>query len=176
MVVKGLPPGVEDGGDADVRAEVLWIGSDGQQRLRRGLEEQGIDRRLVLVGDGADRRRQGEDDVVVGDRQQLGLPGGHPSGRRPPLALRAMAVAARVVGDTGMGAVLAALDMTTERGGTTGFDRRHGAQLAGTHMAGIRRTPSLAVAAEDIRHLQPPTGHGRAQSERGSIVSRSRGL
>ena len=33
MVVKRLPPGVEDGGGADGGTEVLGIGGDGQQRL-----------------------------------------------------------------------------------------------------------------------------------------------
>ena len=129
-MVEGLPPGVEDGGDADIGAEVLGIGRDRQQRLGRGLEQERIDRRLVLVGDGADRRRQGEDDVVVGDRQELGLARGQPGGRRPPLALRAVAVAAGVVGDAGMGAVFTSLDVTAERGRAAGFDRRHDAQLA----------------------------------------------
>src|SRR5262249_36786478 len=46
-----------------------------------------VDHLLVLVGDVADRRRQGEDDVEVGYRQQLGLPLLHPLSRRGPLAL-----------------------------------------------------------------------------------------
>ena len=48
------------------------------QRLGRGLEQEVVDDGLVLVGDVADRRRQREDDVVVGHRQQLGLALGQP--------------------------------------------------------------------------------------------------
>jgi hypothetical protein len=55
--------------------------------------------------------------------------------------------------------VLASLDMTAKRGGTASLDRGHHAQLAMAHMPGIGRTPSIAMAAEDVRHLQ--LRHGR---------------
>ena len=44
-------PCVEHGGDADPRAEVLGIGSDGQHRRRRRAEQEIIDRRLVVERD-----------------------------------------------------------------------------------------------------------------------------
>ena len=48
-------PGVEHGGDADARAEMLRIGGNRQHRLRRCLEQQVVDERLVVEGDvGAD--------------------------------------------------------------------------------------------------------------------------
>src|ERR1700686_1342742 len=65
-----------------------------------------------------------------------------------------MPVATGVVGDAGVGAILAALDMTAERRGAARFDRRHDAKLPGADMPGIGFAPRLAVAAEDIRHLQ----------------------
>ncbi len=48
-----------------------------------------------------------------------------------------MAVAARVIGDSCVHAVLAALHMTAERRGTTGFDRRHHLQLGETDVASV---------------------------------------
>ena len=42
------------------------------------LNSRVVDDRLVLVGDIGDRRRQREDDVEVGDRQQLGFALGEP--------------------------------------------------------------------------------------------------
>jgi hypothetical protein len=53
-----------------------------------------VDGRLVLQRDGADRGRQGEDDVIVGNRQQLGLAVFEPLPRGCSLTLRAVAVAA----------------------------------------------------------------------------------
>ena len=87
-------PSMEHGGGADARAEVLGIGSDGEQRLGRSAEQQVVDHRLVLVGDHADLDRQGEDQVEVADRQQVSLAGGEPVLCRRALTLRAMAVAA----------------------------------------------------------------------------------
>jgi hypothetical protein len=62
-------PGVEHGGEADAGAEVLGVGGNGDERLGRGLEQNVVDHGLVLVGDVADRRRQGEYDVEVRHRQ-----------------------------------------------------------------------------------------------------------
>ena len=87
-------PCVEHGAEADAGAKVLGIGGDGDQGLGGGAEQDGVDHGLVLVGDIAERRRQGEDDVVVGDRQELGLARGEPGPGRRTLALGAVAVAA----------------------------------------------------------------------------------
>ena len=94
MVGQRRAPGVQHGGEADARAQMLRVGGDGGQRLRGGPEQEVVDGGLVLERDGADRRRQGEDDVVVGNRQQLGLAVFEPLPRRGRLALRAVAVAA----------------------------------------------------------------------------------
>ncbi len=99
---------MEHGGYADARAQVLGIGGDGDQRLGGGLEQEAIDHGLVLIGDVGDRGRQGEDDVVVGHRQQLGLARGEPVLGRRALALGAVPVAAGIVGDLDVVAVLAA--------------------------------------------------------------------
>ena len=56
-----------------LRAQVLRIGGDGQQRLGGDVEQQAVDHGLVLVRDVGDRRRQREDHVVVLHRQQIGL-------------------------------------------------------------------------------------------------------
>lgn len=76
---------MEHGGDAHAGAEMPEIGGDGSRRLGRGLEQQVVDRRLVLVRDGADRGRQGEDEMIIGYEQKLGLAGGEPVPGRCPL-------------------------------------------------------------------------------------------
>src|SRR5580700_8109760 len=97
-----------------------------------------VNGRLVVERDRADRGRQGEDDVIIGDRQEFGLTLGEPLPRRRALTLRAMPVAAGIVGDAFVRAVLAALDMAAERRGPAGLDRRHHLQLGEAHVAGVR--------------------------------------
>ena len=106
-------------------------------------------------------RRQREHHVEVRHRQQLGLALGQPFLRRRALALRAMPVAAGVVGDEGVRALLAARDMPAERRRAAALDRRHHLQLVEAHMAGIGLTPRRSMAAEDIRDLQRRTRHAR---------------
>ena len=106
---------MEHGGDADARAEVLGVGGDGQHRLRGRAEQQVVDHRLVVEGDGGDLGGQREHDVEVADRQQVGLALGEPGTRRRALALGAVPVAAGVVGDPPVPAVRAGLDVTAER-------------------------------------------------------------
>ena len=88
-------------------------------------EQEVVDGGFVLVRDGANRSRQGEYDVIIGNRQQLRLAFGQPLSCRRALTLRAVAVAAGIVGDAFVRAVLAALDMSAERRSPAGLDRRH---------------------------------------------------
>ena len=55
MMVQVLAPGVQHGDQADLGAEMLGIGGDDAQRLGRRLEQDAVDDRLVLEGDGGDR-------------------------------------------------------------------------------------------------------------------------
>jgi hypothetical protein len=90
---------VQHGSQADPSAEMLRVRGDGDERLGRRLEQDVVDDGLVLVGDVGDRGRQREDPVVVGHVQQLGLAVGQPFPGGNGLALRAMPIAAGVVGD-----------------------------------------------------------------------------
>jgi hypothetical protein len=73
MMGRRRTPGVEHGGEADARAEVLRVGGDGGERLGGGPEHEVIDGGLLLERNLADRRRQGDDDMKVGDRQEFCL-------------------------------------------------------------------------------------------------------
>ena len=86
-----------------------------QQRLGGHVEQQAVERGLVLVRDVGDRRRQREDHVVVLHRQQIGLARIEPALGRAALALRAVPVAAGVVGDLVGAAAVAAQDVATQR-------------------------------------------------------------
>ncbi len=172
MMGQRRAPGVKDGGQADARAEMLRVGGDGGQRLGGGPEQEVVDGGLIVERDRADRSRQGEDDVVVGNRQQLRLAVFEPLPRRRPLALRAVAVAAGIVGDARMRAVLAALDMAAERCGAAGLDRRHHLQLAETHMASVGLAPRRPMGAKDVGDLQGRPRHAAAV-RRAAIGSRA---
>jgi hypothetical protein len=105
---------VQRGGGADAGTQVLGIGGDGEQHLGRRTEQQIVDHGLVLVGDPCNLGRQREDEVEIADRQEIRLARCKRVLRRCALALGAMAVAAGVVGDRAVAAILAALDMATE--------------------------------------------------------------
>jgi hypothetical protein len=83
VVMQGLPPSMEDGDEPDLGAEMLWIGSNDAQCLSRCSEQDGVDGRLILERDIGHWRRHGEDDVEIGDRQQLGPPVCQPLGAMP---------------------------------------------------------------------------------------------
>jgi hypothetical protein len=73
---------VENHGHAELGAEMPGISRNDGERLGGRAEQDRIDRGLVLERDLADRRRQREDDMEVGHRQQLGLPLREPLGPR----------------------------------------------------------------------------------------------
>ena len=134
VVDQVLPPGVQHRGHANRGPEMLGIGGDGLHRLGRRSEQDVVDDRLVLQRDAGDRRRHREYDMEVGDRQQLGLAIGDPLRAGQTLALRAVPVAAGIVGDADVAAILAALDMAAER-------RRP----AGSIAAMTRRCPAVRL-------------------------------
>ena len=168
-------PGVQHADKADPGAEVLGVPGDGDQGLGGGLEQDAVDHRLVVVGDVGDRRRQGEDDVVILHRQEFSLARGQPVLGRRALTLRAVAVAAGIVGDVGMAALLAGRHVAAERrraAGATGcprcsyagdapaapgLDGRHHLKLAEAQVAGPGAAPGRPVGAEDVRDLQRST-------------------
>ena len=129
---------------------MLRVGGDRGQRLGGGPDEEVVDGRLVLERDGADRRRQGEDDVVVGNRQELRLAVFKPLPRGGRLTLRAMPIAAGIVGDPLVRAVLAALEVAAERGSATGLDRRHDLQLGEAHVTGVGLSPRRPMGTKDV--------------------------
>src|ERR1700744_5019754 len=123
MVRQVLCPGVQHAEEADLHAEMLGIGGDDAQGLRCRTEQDIVDHRLVLERDDLDLRRYGEHDVEVRHVEQLRLAILQPLGAREILTLWAVAISARVVRDTLMAAVTAALDVTAESGGAATLDR-----------------------------------------------------
>ena len=70
---QGLSPGVQHRQKADLRAEMLGVGGDGAQCLRRRPEQDVVDHGLVLERDHLDLGRHGEHDVEIRHVEQLRL-------------------------------------------------------------------------------------------------------
>jgi hypothetical protein len=165
---------VEDGGEADARAEILRVGGDRSQRFGRGPEQEVVDGGLVVECDGAERRWQGEDEMIVGNRQEFSFAFREPLSCRRALTLRTMTVAAGIVGDAFVRAVLAALDVSAERGSAAGFDRRHDFQLGEAHVTGVSLAPRRPMSAKDVGDLRAVTrGPRHAAAVRRAAVASS---
>lgn len=74
--------------------------------------------------------------------------------RRGTLALGAMPVAAGVVGDPPVPAVVAGLDVTAQRGGAAGLNRRHDLELAEAQMPGMGCAIGGPGTSEDVGDLE----------------------
>src|ERR1017187_6035498 len=102
MMLQFLIPGVQDAEESDLSAEVLGVAGDIDQRLGTAAESQAIHHLLVLQSQRRQFVRERENDVGIGCGQQFGTPRVEPAVTRVALALRAMPVAARIVGDGAM--------------------------------------------------------------------------
>lgn len=98
MVGERLAPAVQHRDEADLGAQMPAIGGDSAQCLGRHLEQDRVERRLVLEGDLSDLGRQREQHVEVSYRQKLGLPRGEPFPASLPLTFGATPVAAEAMG------------------------------------------------------------------------------
>ena len=143
MVQQVLAPGVQHGEEADLGAQVLGVGGDRAQGLGRRAEQDAVDDLLVLVGDGGDFLRHGEDDVEVLGVEELGAAILQPLGAGQRLALRAVPIPAAVVGDALVAALIALLDMAAQRRRAAALDRGHDAAL--------RRGQGRVVPLDDRR-------------------------
>src|SRR5271163_2507656 len=124
MMLQSLVPGMEHAEEADLGSKVAWIAGDLQQSGSAGMKQQVIDEPFILQGERSQFPWQGEDDVHVGDGQQLSFPRLEPAQTGVALTLGAVPVSARVVRDGSMSAVRALIAMPTQRGGAAARDRQ----------------------------------------------------
>ena len=117
-------------GRADAGAQMFGVGSDGEQGLGSRSEQNTVEHCLVVIRDITDRRWQGEDQVIVVHGQEVCLASFQPAPGGAGLALRAVAVAAGVVGDLSMLTGRALQNMAAERRAAAAFDGRHDLELA----------------------------------------------
>jgi hypothetical protein len=155
MEREGLAPGVEDGGDADLAAQVLRIAAEGLERLARRGEQETVDDPGLCQGQVPELLGQREDDVEVGDGKQVGATCLEPVLLGKPLALGAVAVAAGVVDGATVAAALTPLEVTPQGGGAAGRERAQDPLLVEAHRMG--GAVARSMPADDL----PEVGRGR---------------
>ena len=113
-----LTPSMQHGEEADFCAEVFRIASDFEKCFGAGAEQQTVDDFLVLQSQCCKLQRKCEDHVDVARRKKFFLTCCNPAFTSSGLTLRAVSIAAAVVGDGGaMPAAGALIEMTAECGG-----------------------------------------------------------
>ena len=138
MMLQALVPGMEHAEEGDLRAQVSRVERNLQQRGGTGTEQQAVDQPLVLQGKRCQFTWHGEDRMDVAGRQQLTLPLLEPADASVALALRAVPVAARVVGDGCMSAAGALVAMAAQSSRAAARDR-------GQHLLMLTVDPSAAA-------------------------------
>jgi hypothetical protein len=88
-----LAPGVENAEDANLPAQMLGIGSDGEQSGGASSEHQMVEQTGVFQSQQGEFVRDGEDDVKVVGGQKFPLPGCQPAFTSLTLALGTTPVA-----------------------------------------------------------------------------------
>src|SRR5258708_34862286 len=83
-----------------------------------------------------------------------------PRSARRQLPITGSAQKAAVVGDRGVGAGLAARDVSAEGRRAAALDGAHHLELEQADVTAVGMTPRGPVVAEDVRDLQSWTGHG----------------
>src|SRR5260221_1977222 len=166
MPDQGLPPGVEQAQDANLRTEMPRIGRDLAEGGGARLEEPGVQPRTIPTGQRQQRMRQREDDVHIWYVEQVALAGVEPAFPRLGLALRTVTVPTGIIGDGLMPAGVTPIEMASEGGRATARDRPE-------YRALLRAQPRMlleegvALRVEDIGHL-----HGRPGHDCGGLRSR----
>jgi hypothetical protein len=104
---------------------MFGVGRNCGERLGRNLEQQSVDRSLVLVCDRTDSARNGKNNMKISNRQKVGFARRKPCGRRGPLTFRATPMPTGIERDASVRTVLTPIDMAAKRGCATDLDRRH---------------------------------------------------
>jgi hypothetical protein len=129
------------------------------------MEENAVNRFLVLIGDCGDLLWRREHDVKIRRLQKFGLAFLDPLRSRQRLALWAVPIPAAVEAIPLMATLIASLEVATEGRRSTQLDCGHDAPLRRGHRRAMLFSVGFAVAAEDIRHFQLRAIHGPRRSE-----------
>src|ERR1700730_919284 len=155
-----LIPGMQHGEEAEFRAEVFRIASDFEKCFCTGAEQQIVDDFLVLQSQWSKLRRKCEDHMDVARREKLSLTCRDPAFSGRGLTLRAVSIAAAVVGDGGtMPAAGAFIEMTAECGGATPRNGQQHFDMLPAEPLAISFDEGSSHAADEIGHLEGRPAH-----------------
>ena len=154
-----LTPGVQHREESDFGTQMLGVCRDSLQGFGNGVEQDIVDGVCVLRGNCGNLFGHGKHDVEVLGVEKLGLSILNPLGSGQRLALRTAAIATRVVRHPLLTAIVALLDMTTERCRSATFDGGHGGTLSVGERGPVLLPIGATVAAENVRYLRPRATH-----------------
>jgi hypothetical protein len=127
VVHQVLAPGVQDADKPDYCSKAFRIRSKFRQGFRNGFEQQSVEDFLIPEDKGIENVGNSEDDVEVRYGKEVFFPGFDPLLFLEELALGAVPVAAGVVRNHLVAAVIALIHVATLVGSAAGFNRSHGA-------------------------------------------------
>jgi hypothetical protein len=164
VIEERLGPGVEEGEQADPSAQVAAVGGGFEESLGDGVEEPVVERPGLAPEEGAELLGDGEDQVEVRHRQELGHARLDPACRGQGLALGAVAVTARVVDRMLVAALRAAVEVATQGRRPAGLDRCEDPAVLPAERLPVHVEETLAEPANDVGHLEPGRGGHRSAS------------
>src|SRR3984893_17355306 len=146
--------------EADFRAEVFRIASDFEKCFCTGPEQQIVDDFLVLQSQWSELPRKCEDHMDVAHGEKFSLTCRDPAFSGRGLTLRAVSIAAAVVGDGGtMPAAGAFIEMTAECGGATPRNGQQHFDMLPAEPLAISFDEGSSHAADEIGHLEGRPAH-----------------
>ena len=155
-----LAPGMQHAEEANLCAEVSRIASDFEKGFGTGAEQEIVEDLLVLQDQWRQAAGECEDHVQVAGREKLTLTRSDPAFPCSDLTLRAMAIAAAVIGDGGtIPATGALIEMTTECGGTTPANGQQHFDVLPPEPVTISFDEGVSRGADQIGHLEGWPGH-----------------
>ena len=154
MMLEPLPPGVQDHEPADVRAQARRIRGDLLQRLRSGPNQPVVHHALVGERETRERLWHGEDEVDVPDRQEFLLTRGHPRVPGRSQTLGAMPIAAAVIREGRVCALVTAIPVPAERRRAALGDGPEDAPMLPGDPRAVRLQELIAMLAHDVGHLK----------------------
>ena len=169
--MQALTPRVQDHQPTDVAPQTLGIRGDVSEGVRRGLQQEVVHHTFIGERQTCEGLRHREDDVDVPDGQEFLFASRHPGVPRRGQTLRAMPIAAAVVGEGRVCALLTAIAVSTECRRSALGDGEEDAPVLGGHSGAVRLQKPIAVLAHDVGHLERWRRHRRCFSRVRRAVS-----